>query len=117
MESEKHQKTISIEKAFLKDHVIHKDNYLKTIQASEIADQSVKYIDSLISILINKTGGFNEFGFPINSISPKISTTFFMESSAASDLKLLLRDTQNKLTPLIGDEYSTLYSTYMKLKI
>ena len=116
MESEKHQKTISIEKAFLKDTVIHKDNYLKTIQASEIADQSVKYIDSLISILINKTGGFNEFGFPINSISPKISTTFFMESSAASDLKLLLRDTQNKLTPLIGDEYSTLVTDIYEVK-
>ena len=40
-----------------------------------------------------------------------------MESSAASDLKLLLRDTQNKLTPLlIGDEYSTLVTDIYEVK-
>ena len=109
------QKLKYLEQAYLNDSVFNKTSYEKSLLAYNISNKSIRYIDSLISLLLNKTGGFNEFGYPEKSISPKIPTNLFMENNVATELKELLKQTRKDLIPIL-DKDSLLISNFLNVE-
>ena len=109
------QKLKYLEDAYLNDSIFNKLSYEKSLLAYNISNNSIVYIDSLINLLLKKTGGFNEFGYPEKSISPNIPTNIFMENNVATDLKELLKKTRNDLTPILEKD-SVLITNFLNVQ-
>jgi len=110
---EKDQKMLSIQQAYELDSLSYFASFQKSNQAKLIANNAVHYIDSLKSLLIKKTGGFNKYGYPINSMDPKIPDNIFLQRKGAKYLKEKLQETKEKLqTILPKNQQYILYNIY-----
>ena len=101
---EKEQRIQSISSAYYLDSITYNESYNKSILAEKIADNATNFIDSLRSYLIKRTGGFNEYGYPVNSIDPRISDNVFIQRRGARRLKELLQVSKQKFIQLLPKE-------------
>jgi len=98
---EKEQRIQSISSAYALDSVTYADTYEKSIITEKIADNATDFIDSLRAYLIKRTGGFNEYGYPVNSIDPRISDNVFIQRRGARRLKELLQLSKHNFIQLL----------------
>ncbi|MDP7566889.1 MAG: GldM family protein [Flavobacteriales bacterium] len=98
---EHNQSVNSIKKAFELDSNSYYNSYKNSVRAEQIAFQSTRFIDSLRDVLLLKTGGFNEHGFPNNSISSRVSDNIFMQRKGARELKTILQESKEEFLKLM----------------
>ena len=101
---EKEQRIQSISNAYELDSITYNDTYQKSILAEKIADNATNFIDSLRGYLIKRTGGFNEYGYPVNSIDTRISDNVFIQRRGARRLKELLRVSKSNFIQLLPSD-------------
>lgn len=98
---EKEQRIQSISNAYSLDSITYEDTYQKSVLAEKLADNATSFIDSLRGYLIKRTGGFNEYGYPVNSIGTRISDNVFIQRKGARGLKELLQESKQEFLQLL----------------
>jgi len=114
LELEKKQKFLSIEEVYQIDSVKYKDAYLKSLDAITITEEAIMYIDSIQNLIIDKTGGFNQYGYPVNSVDPRISDKVLIQRKGAKNLKEKLFSTKKQIESLMEGnslEIDSMFST------
>lgn len=115
LEAEKKQRFSSITEVYQIDSVKYEDAYKNSQLAINITEQTVRYIDSLQDLLIQKTGGLNKYGYPVNSVDPRISDKILIQFKGAKHLKEKLFLTKRKMDNLLEESNSivldSMYST------
>jgi len=108
LDKEKTQRILSIKEVYKIDSLTYNNSYLKSNKAILLVQNATEYIDGLQELLISKTGGYNEFGYPKNSIDPKIPDFVLLQKSGATHLKNLLFSTKKELLLLLDEEHQYL---------
>jgi gliding motility-associated protein GldM len=103
IELEQEQRIISITSAFEIDSITYLKSYRNSIKAQVIANKATRFIDSLRNELIDRTGGFNEYGYPKNSIDPSISDFVFIQRKGAKRLKEILQKSKLQFFNLLPE--------------
>ena len=103
IELEQEQRMISITSAFEIDSITYLKSYRNSIKAQVIANKATRFIDSLRNELIDRTGGFNEYGYPKNSIDPSISDLVFIQRKGAKRLKEILQKSKLQFFNLLPE--------------
>ena len=101
---EKEQRIQSISSAYELDSITYEDTYQKSILTVKIADNATHFIDSLRDFLIIRTGGFNEYGYPVNSIDTRIADNVFIQRRGAKRLKELLQVSKKNFIQILPIE-------------
>ena len=113
LESEKKERFSSINEVYQIDSIKYQDAYENSQTAINITAETIRYIDSLQSLLIEKTGGFNQYGYPVNSVDPRISDKVLIQLRGAKYLKETLFSTKRKIDNLLeGSNTIVLDSMY-----
>ena len=105
LDKEKSQRIRSIQEVYSIDSLTYSNSFLKSSKAITIASNATKSIEELQRLLISKTGGYNQYGYPKNSIDTKIPDFVLLQKSGATDLKNLLFSTKKEMLLLLEKDY------------
>ena len=114
IEERKH-KLNKIEEAIAVDSSLFhsfQDNATKVIYT---IDSAIVYINDLESRILNKGGGYSEYGYPKNATNSLIPSRILLGNNAADTLHLLLIETVKQLESIIDSSDKKMVSDVVRI--
>ena len=94
----------NIQSAQRLDSLMYSLYWEKSRSVSKITYDAVHYLDSIRSFLLLNTGGYNEFGYPKNSVSSEAVDKIFIRNSEGEKIRNQILNLKASLLKTIGEE-------------